>query len=272
MEIFRSVTSGLIGGLLTLFQERNPMLSLIPISLLLGALMLWVFRLTSNQTGIRRAKRRLQAHLYEMRLFADEPALIWRAQRGLLAANVRYIGLMLVPALVLTIPMVILFTHLEGFYGIEPLRPGQPAIVTVQLKTPLDPQLPPPSLQAPAGIAVETPAVRILGERQISWRIRPLRAVSGHLRVILPGQTVEKRIHAGPGPRYLSDRRVSAALDLLWHPEEKQLPAGPVDWIEVGYPPATVHWLGLDLHWLVWLLLFSMLSALLLKGRFKVSF
>jgi hypothetical protein len=32
-----------------------------------------------------------------------------------------------------------------------------------------------------------------------------------------------------------------------------------------------MHWLGLDLHWLVWLLLFSMLSALLLKGRFGVT-
>ncbi len=272
MEIFRGVMSGLIGGLLTPFEGRNAMLSLLPISVLLGAGMLWVFRLTSNQEGIRRAKRRLQACLYELRLFADEPALIWRAQGGLLAANARYIGLMLVPAIVLTLPMVILFAHLEGFYGIEPLPAGQPAIVTVQLKRPLDPQLPPPSLEASDGIAVETPAVRVPGERQVSWRIRPLRALSGYVRVILPGETVEKKIAAGPGPRYLSERRVSRTLDLLWHPEEKQLPVGPVDWIEVGYPPATVHWLGLDLHWLVWLLLFSMLSALLLKGRFGVSF
>jgi hypothetical protein len=272
MEIFRSIMSGLIGGFLTLFEGRNAMWSLAPISLLLGIAMLWVFRVTSNQAAIRQAKRRLQAHLYELRLFADEPALIWRAQRGLLAANARYIGLMLIPAVVLTVPMVVLFVHLESFYGMGPLPAGEPAIVTLQMKAPLDPQVPPPALEAPEGIAVETPGVRVPGERQVSWRLRPLHAASGYLRVILPGQTVEKKIEAGAGPRYLSDRRVSTALDLLWHPAEKRLPAGPVEWIEVRYPPATVHWLGLDLHWLIWLLVLSMASALLLKKRFRVSF
>jgi hypothetical protein len=32
-----------------------------------------------------------------MRLFTDEPSLVWKAQAGLLAANARYIGLMLLP-------------------------------------------------------------------------------------------------------------------------------------------------------------------------------
>lgn len=58
---------------------------------LLCIAMLWLFRRTSNQAAIRKVKRELHAHLYEMRLFIDEPLLIWKAKWGLIMANVRYL-------------------------------------------------------------------------------------------------------------------------------------------------------------------------------------
>jgi hypothetical protein len=179
---------------------------------------------------------------------------------------------MLVPAVIVTIPMLVLFAYLDGWYGMAPLQPGRATLVTMQMKSPLDPAAPPPRLSAPPEIAVETPAVRVFGERQVSWRIRPQAPVSGLLRIDLPGVAVEKKVEAGAGRRYLSDRRVSGLLDFIWHPAESRLKAPDVDWIEVRYPSATLHWLGFDFHWLVWLLLFSMLSALLLKDRFHVTF
>jgi hypothetical protein len=248
------------------------MLSLIPIGFLAGVGMLWVFRRMSNQEAIRNTKSRLWACLFELLLFTDEPVLVWRAQRDLLLANARYMALMLVPALVLALPMILLCGQLECFYGLTPLPLGETSIVTVQMKQPFDLKTPPPSLEAPDGIAVETPAVRVVSERQVSWRIRALRGTSGSLRVVLPKETVEKKIEMGQGIRYLSDRRVSSILELLWHPAERRLPTGPVEWIEVRYPSRTIHWLGLDLHWLVCLLLISMASALVLKRRFRVSF
>lgn len=240
------------------------MLTLIPISLLLGAAMLWVVGHTSNQKAIQAAKRRVAACLYELRLFTDEPSLIWKAQVGLLSANARYIGLMLAPAIVLTIPMALLYGHLEAWYGLAPLPPGRETLVTVQMKAPLDSAAASPSLEAPPEIDVETPPVRVFSERQVSWRIRPKAPVSGVLRIILPGGAVEKKIRAGAGLHYISDRRVSGLWDLVWHPAESRIPAGHIDWIEIRYPSA-------PMHWLVWLVLFSMLSALLLKGRFRVT-
>ena len=56
--------------------------TLIPIGLLLGVAMLWVFGRWSNQKAIKAAKRRVEACLYEMRLFTDEPSLVWKAQPG----------------------------------------------------------------------------------------------------------------------------------------------------------------------------------------------
>ncbi len=270
MEITRSIISALIRGILWPFSGHNPMLSLVPLSALVGVGMLWVFQRTSNQEAIRKVKARLQASLYEMRLFVDEPLLVWQAQWGLLSANVRYIGLMLVPALVMTAPMVLIFAQLECFYGYTPLAPGQTAVVTVQMKSTGVGLT--PALRAPEGIVVETPPVHVDGGRQISWRIRALRPIAGNLQLVFPDETLDKSIFAGRGPKYLSERRVSSALDLLWYPGESRLAAGPVDWIELRYPQATVHALGLDFHWLIWLLVLSMISALLLKRSFRVSF
>ena len=258
-----------MSGVFAPLAGHNPLLSLIPISLLLGAGMLWVFRLTSNQEALRVVKGKLRAHLYEMRLFTDEPVLIWKAQWGLLKANVRYIGMMLVPAAVMSIPMILIFGQLDSFYGHAPLAPGREAILTVQMQ---DSGGEIPELRVPEGLAVESPGIRVDGGRQISWRIRAHRPLAGELQFVFPSQTIGKSVQAGVGPSYLSERRVSSVLDLVWHPAESRLAAGPVKWIEIRYPTASVRALGLDLHWLIWLMVLSMVSALLLKRRFRVSF
>jgi hypothetical protein len=259
-----------MAGILMPFTGHHPLFSLIPLSILLAAAMLLVFRLTSNQDALRKVKGLLQAHLYEMRLFSDEPALIWKAQLGLLRANARYIGMMLIPAVVMTVPMVLLFAQLECFYGYMPLRPGQTAIVTLQMKEGAHGDV--PVVRPPDGVEVESPAVRVEGERQISWRIRAVHPVAGDLQFVFPAQTITKSVQAGMGPVYLSARRVSSAFDLLLHPSESRLPESPVDWIELRYSKATVSALGMDLHWLIWVLVISMIGALVLKRRFRVTF
>lgn len=246
-------------------------LSLLAVSIATGIALLWVFRKTSNQAAIRRTKKKLQAHLLELRLYADDPSVVWRAQKRLLAENLRYMLLMLRPALVATVPMVLLLIVLDGFYGRQPLRLGEEAVVTVQMSTPLNPASPPPELRAPAEIAVETPAVRVLSEGQFSWRIRPLEEVSGDLCILSAGAAVTKKVDAGGGPRYLSSRRVRSLVSLVAHPGELPLDAGAIEWIELEYPPAGVRLLGMETHWLVWFLVFSMATAFLLKGKFRVT-
>ena len=159
--------------------------SLVIVSILTGIAMLWVFRWTSDQAAVKVTKKRLQARLLEMRLYGDDPGIVWRAQKALLAANARYFGLMLRPAVVATIPMVLLLVVLDGFYGKQPLTIGEAAIVTVHLNEGADAEL-----EAPAGIAVETPAARAVGESEVSWRIRPSEPVTGELRITSDGTTV----------------------------------------------------------------------------------
>ncbi len=245
-------------------------LSLLLISVASGIGLLWVFQKTSDQAAIRRTKKKLQAHLLEIRLYADDPAVIWQAQKNLLAANARYFALMLRPALVATLPMVLLLVVMDGYYGKQPLPVGRPAVLTAQLGEDLD-RAAALQLEAPPQIQIETPGVRALGERQVSWRIRPVGEVTGELRLIAGGVTVTKSVAAGDGPRLLSGRRVRSLPALLLHPGEKPLPAAGIEWVEVEYPSAGVRMFGLETHWLVWFIVISMAAAFLLKGKFRVT-
>jgi hypothetical protein len=270
MDAFNAAVDSLLRWYFAAFRW-SPGVGLALFSAVVGVAMLWVFQKTSNQRRIRAVKRRVGAHLLELRIFRDEPGVMWRAQKSLLGANLRYMGLMLRPALFLTVPIVLLLVHLDGFYGRAPLAVGQEAVVTVEFEKPLDPRAAPPVLLAPKGIAVETPPVRVLDERQVSWRIRVLEPVSGALRIVVGGQTIEKRIEAGAGPRFVPGRREGSVLGVVWHPDEPRIRAGAVAWIDVPHPETGFAWLGLRMHWLIWFTILSMAAALLLKKRFHVA-
>lgn len=234
---------------------------LIAMSVLAGIGMLLVFRRASDQAAVRQAKSLVAAHLLEFRLFMDEPRLILRAQRDLIVANLRFLKLMLRPVLVLTVPMVLLLSVLDGFYGHAPLQVGEAAIVTAGLEDGATT----PVLKTPAEIAMET-VVLVPGEHQVSWRIRPLRAKSSEVEILHNGSVFRKSVCAGTGVHFLSERRGSLANFLL-HPGELPLTGGAVGWIEVRYPSAAV----LRLHWLIWFFVVSAIAVLALRRRFRIT-
>src|SRR5208283_5878109 len=134
--------------------------SLAGVSLGCGLAIAWVFRLFTDRAAVHAAGKRLQARVLEMRLYSSEPALMWSAQKALVRDNLRWLALMSRPALVLALPLAWLFVQLDSTYGRSPLAVGGDAVVTVQLEHALEPVDAASSLQAPAGIAVETPPVR----------------------------------------------------------------------------------------------------------------
>ena len=200
----------------------------------------------------------------QLRLFADEPAIIWRAQIGLLRANADLIFLLIRPALALSILMVPLLPQLDAIYGSAPLTVGQVALVTAQIRTPLDAGTT-ASLEGPQSIADDRPAVRAVRSRQVSWRIRPLQNVSGSLFLKVAGEVVEKSVVAGNGPQYKSDQRTRNLLEYVLHPTERRLPEGPISSIEIQYPHAEIRWFGLQFPWLVWFFPISLIGGLASK-------
>ena len=249
------------------FSWAPPVLGLSVISIVVGIGMLWVFGKTSNQVSMKAVKRKVYASLLELRVFADEPAVTWRAQKSLFTANFRYMGLALRPALVMLVPVALLLIHMEAFYGRAPLPLGREAVVTMAVN---GAGVTDAELKTPAAVAVETPPVHITEQRQISWRIRPASAGTAQLQFTVGGQPVTKTIATGDGRGFVPGRAVSGALAAVWDPDEKRIPSAAVEWIDVRYPEASIEIFGLHLNWLLWFILVSMAAALLLKKRFGV--
>jgi hypothetical protein len=232
------------------------MMVLIVAALASGALSGWVFFHTCDRAAVRATLRRIHGDFLEFRLFFDEPALIWRAQKDLFRANFRLAALLLRPTLMLALPMAWLMMQLSDMYGTAPLKIGTAAVVTAQLATDSQVADGKSHLEAPAGIAVETEPLRVVSERQIVWRIRPQKPVSGDLRFTVQGMPLTKTVTARESPSFVSPRRERPLFAFLMHPEEARLPAGNVLWLEVEYPKRA-PW------WILWFFAISSVGALL---------
>src|SRR6266700_6999095 len=92
-----------------------------------------VFRRFTNPESLRRTVNRILAHVLEFRLFLDEPAIILRAQRDLIVENVRLLGQIALPCLILAIPSALLYEPLDRHFGYGPLRVGEPVVVSAPL-------------------------------------------------------------------------------------------------------------------------------------------
>lgn len=269
MDAINQIVDSVLRGFFAAFSWAPPALPLTLLSAAAGVVMLWVFSRTSDQAAVKAVKRRVWASLLELRVFADEPAVTWRAQKSLFAANVRYLALALKPALWMALPMALLLIHLESFYGRAPLPLARAAVVTMGMAPSWNPQSPAPQLAAPPEVDVESPPVRLADVREVSWRIRPRRECSGELRFLVDGESVVAPIEAGGRARYVPGKSVRTALAAIWHPA-KRVRAAQVEWIEIPYPNATFTVFGFGVNWLVWFFAVSMLAALLLKKRFGV--
>ena len=197
---------------------------MIYVSVVYGIAAVLIFRRFTERAAIRRSVNRILAHVMELGLFLDSPGLVFRAQRDLLIENFRLLRLVIIPGVILAV----LFVPMYAIYGHGPLPVGEPSVVTIQMK---DAAMPAVQLEAPEGMVIETPGVRIVRDRQISWRVRPLRESSGDLRFHVDNHVVAKSF-------FLHDPAIRS--------------------IEIRYPPATI----LGWSWLVWFGVISSISAI----------
>jgi hypothetical protein len=232
-----------------------------------GAGTLLAMRRFSDQSALKLAKNRIRAHLYELRLFGDDPVLTLRAQGRLLLWNLRYARLTFAPAAVVAIPAVLIASQLEALLGSSPLGPGDTATLTAQFAATVDST---PELVATQGFTVESPPVRIPELRQVCWRVRATGTSDGVLWLRAAGEETERFIHAGPGLRFVPSVCSSAPLARIR--SGCALESTSVESITVEYPPREIALLGFQAHWLAWFALFWLAAMLLLRRRFRVTF
>ena len=271
VEIINNILTRLFGFVIWPLQSFDPIWALILVSLLTGLLMLWLFGKVSRQEAIRRVKNKIRGNLLAIRLFQHDVRVVLQVQGRILRETLTYVRYSLTPMLVLIVPVMLIIIQLNHHFSIEPLRVGEAALVQAKLSDPtiLTKGV---SLDAPVGVTVETPAVRIETEGEVAWRIRVENPGRYPLQLRLGDETVEKQLVAGEGWGAVSALRTSSLLDLILYPGEASIeqPTG-VESVEVKYRPLPLSVLGWNLHWLVLFFILSIVFAFALKGLFGVE-
>lgn len=267
MDATATVITQIVDVIVLPFGRTHHTLQLVWLSLLTGLGMAYVFKLTSSQKAIKRTKDRLKARILEMRLYQDDPVLIFQGLSGALKGNLAYLGTVFVPFLIIIVPVAIVFMQLDQRYSRANLTPGSTVLLSAQLKEGFDPFQTGVELTRANGVTVQGKPVRDAATRETDWQLRVDSAGTHELTLYVKGTMYSFPLIAETSYRMVGhDRSASGVFEPLLHPGLPPFPIdSPLQRVRVEYPPAR-HWLlGMDVHWIVIFLVYSLVSAAALK-------
>jgi len=252
-------------------HRLGPLAGLTVLSIVTAIGVLLAFKWTADQSGLVAAKRAMQAAIFEMRLFNDDLVLLFRAQGEVVRHSLTYLRLSLAPTLWLIVPMAVLMLHMEFHFGYSGLATGEAALVKARLAE--SGASASATLAVPDGIQVETPGVVLPSEREIAWRIRPLKAGSYELRVRMGGTEIGKSLLVSEAVGRRSPVRPDASLaSQLLDPSEPPVPSGDgLTSIAIDYPSREYRVAGWNIGWVGVYLALTLAFAWVLKGAFGVT-
>ena len=235
--------------------------------------MLVVFKYTSQQEAIRRVRDDIKAHLLALKLFPDSLAVTFRAQGRDPPRGCCLLLLAIVPMLVMIVPVSLLLGQLSLWYQLRPLRPGEEAVVILQLAGQPGYRHAGCAVRArPRPPKLSAGPVRVVSRHEIWWNIQAGKNGCHRLVFRVDGQPVEKELAVGDGFMRTSEQRPGWCWsDILLQPGEPPFrPDSAVRSIRIEYPDRDSWTSGTD-WWLAYCFAASMFFALCFRPLLKVN-
>ena len=244
----------------------TPLLLVLAISIVIGLLMVLVFRYTSDQKAIGRAKDQLKAHLLAVRLFQDQLPVVMRAYGRILHGTGNYLRLAFTPLVIVILPITFLIVQLDRYFGWLPLQPAQTFLVEARLEDPG--ALNQAVLQLPPQLSSSAPAVHVPKDKEVVWLVVAGRAGRYDIHIAAAGQTVSKQVVVAPGLARLSPARLK---DNFW---ERMLTSGepaladnsPVQSIAINYPAREISFAWMEWNWIILFFVVSLVAGFIFKS------
>jgi hypothetical protein len=247
-------------------SANTPLLLVLAISILIGLLMVIVFRYTSDQKAIGRAKDRLKAHLLAVRLFQDQLPVVMRAYGKILRGTGSYLRLAFTPFLIAILPITFLVIQLDRYFGWMPLQPAQTFLVEAQVED--SAALNEASLQLPPELSSSAPAVHIPKQNQVAWRVLAGHAGQYDIHVAVAGQTVSKQVVVAPGLARISPVRLRGSFwERMFTSGEPALADNSrVRSIAISYSPRVIYFAWMEWNWIVLFFVVSLIAGFIFKS------
>jgi hypothetical protein len=257
----------------------GPFVVVTVVSALVGMLFIMAFPHVSSQDGIKAVKDKIKCNLLAIRLFQDDLGTVFRSTGKTLSWNFGYLGLNMLPMVVLAAPFMVVWFQLNALYAYQPLEAGSEQMIVVELNE----NVAPSSVEIPAveGVNIshrvniaDAVAPRIL------LRLTPLVDGAHNLVFKNAGAVVTKTMEVGTNPHRLA--RITTATPLAKFAEAKDPivyfgdPVLPGDsflqTIEIVYPPRPLGFMGGgEMSIMIWFVVISMAVGFGLKGMFGVE-
>ena len=246
--------------------------ALVVISVLSGVLLLWLFKVTTNQAALSERRRRLTGHLYELGLYQDHLGTMARIQWDLVKANLRYLSTSL-PALLVLLPVVlVIVVQLDARYQRRGLLEGEVTLVCARVVEGREAVLKRLVLETEQGLDVEAGPLVDAADNSVWWRVRA--STDSPLSMTVTDGTASWAKFLAPASAWgqlTGSREHEGWHHLLLNPTEIPLPDdAPLASISVGLPRRDADWLGLPI-WLWWFFLLSVVGGLIFKRWLKVE-
>ncbi len=279
---FILVTLGSPGVLNVLFDGLDlalgwagPLVAVTVVSAITGVLFIAAFPHISAQGWIVAVKDRIKHNLLGIRIFQDDLPTVARGVGGSLSWNCVYLGLNLLPMVVMAGPFMVVWFQLNALYAYDPVAQGEEMVVVADLA---------PGVPA-AEIAIVLPPHAELLQRvnmvgKVALRLGAVKEGQGNLRFAFKGQEISKSFHVGSAPRRLARIRSAdpwggffAARDPILYFGEPVLAADSfLVQVQVPYPTRPLGpFPGGEIPIMVLFVLVSLAVGFGLKGVFGVE-
>ncbi len=269
-------------GLFGLMESWPGWASLLVLSAIFGICALVAYKYTSNQDGITRVHDDIKANLLAIKLFKDNFSVTFKSQMKLFWAAARMFGLSLQPLAVMIIPMALLIIQMAHRYEWRPLTVGESTLLTVEFKPEMEEVIPDLKLTTDESVIIECGPSRAFNEE--TKEHKPHNAARWRLHVTAPGrhvitikangETATKELVASTNPYVrVSPIRAGSGFwnKLLWPVEKPAAENSSIQQISVDYTNGKTLILGWDIHWIITLMIASMIIAVIIKPFFKVQ-
>ena len=245
------------------FAGLDPIWGLTAVSVVSGVVFLALYGRFSNQSGLKRTKRRIASCVLEAVIYRHDLGVSLRAQGRMFGQAFVYVWHALPPLAILMLPCLLILAQLNLRYNARGLRTGEPAIVRVQVDQ--ADALAKLELQADGAVKLDSPPLRIPRLKQAQWRVKAGEAGPARLS-----------LRSGAGEAAALPLSVGAAAGqklpvwsgkspwwALLYPGGRSLPASSaVSEISIAYPEERYPVAGIRFHWLVLFVIISIAAGL----------
>jgi len=272
--VLKAITRG-FDILLAPFAGLHPIIGLLVVSAVTGVIMLFLFGKTSNQKMIAATKDKLKAYIMEMWLFRNSPVVMFRAIGNVVRYNIQYLRHSLRPIVFLIVPVLFIMVQLGIRYAHEPIRPGETVVVTVALADGVRATEADITLEAPDGLTVVSPALRMNATGEIEWKLRADRCGTRSIGIVTPAGRIEKTVVAGEDlgtVRFASIKPRAGTWSAFLYPAEPPIARDSVvRSVEVQYGEKQGLLFGITFNWLWIFFIASVAVGFAFKDLFGIE-